>query len=231
MRALILGDIHGEWAYAERLYHELMRERDIDLLIQVGDFGYWPRSTQRTWKRVFDHRALFICGNHENFEDLVNVRKPDLGLGPSYGAWVEMMRHWEYKHRGSYEDGILFIGGASSPDKHNRFPGYDWFPQENISVADEYRIFDTIDRVGAENIHTIISHECPSEFEMQPVLDCHETFDGNRYILEEVRNRVHPERWYFGHYHERLEGVTDEGTHWRCIGTIETGDFVIVDLP
>jgi len=41
---LILGDIHGAWEGANSVYDHAIRTKGVtpDLLIQVGDFGYFP---------------------------------------------------------------------------------------------------------------------------------------------------------------------------------------------
>lgn len=239
MLALIFGDTHGEFALAERVYHVATKEQKPDLLIIAGDTGFWPRFRgARGWTKKFDHPAYFICGNHEDHEALAKLDEPYFGLGeniaynnPNFGSWREMLEVWDYKRRGDYENGVLYIGGARSIDRIHRRRGWDWFPEENLSHADQERVLDTIENVGAENIHTVISHECPASFDVGDLclggrLDF---IDGNMKFLEHVRELVKPERWYFGHYHGTKEGEV-AGTYWRCIDEIPSGDHVWVEL-
>lgn len=238
MIACLLPDIHSKWYDAESTYKDAVSRAaqlgySIDLLIQVGDFGYWPRSVNKTWDREFDHPCYFICGNHEDFESLVHIDEPNLGLDPyhSYsGQWTKMMRQWDYKSRGTIEDGILFIGGARSIDRHWRIEGLDWFPEENISCAQQEYILDQIEEYGAKDIHTVISHDAPTSFVLESILSGPEYHDGNRKFLEEVRRIVEPERWYFGHYHRPISDTT-HGTYWECVGIVDNRDFLLISLP
>lgn len=229
---LVLGDIHGRWARASNTYHKASKEMDnIDLLIQVGDFGYWPKYRE-AWTKRFSHPCWWIDGNHENFDMLNQVDDPDHGFNAFQGSpgWDDMIEQWEYKPRGTIESGILFVGGASSIDKDLRTPGVDWFAAENISSPQQRRILEGIDSYSPERIHTVISHDCPTSFDLTPILNGPEFNDSNRKFLEEVRRIVRPDRWFFGHYHRRLGGET-EGTRWRCVGAVCTGDYASFELP
>lgn len=228
MNALFFGDIHGSFGSADDHYQELMKkhEGEIDILISVGDFGFWPRDvTGYTWEREFDHRCVFVDGNHEDHEILLKLEEPNWGLDPYhssvFSSWRKMMEHWEYKRRGEIENGILFIGGARSIDRQYRLRGVDWFPEENISYADQERVFESIEEYGKENIHTVVSHDCPASFDVSEacVNTGKEIIDGNRKFLEHIRSYVRPNRWRFGHYHKRMSGVY-EGTQWRCLDMI-----------
>jgi hypothetical protein len=243
---LILGDIHGRFQEAERLYNSIRRvysPLEIDLLIQVGDFGFWPQSGDvDPWTLELDHRAVFVDGNHERHDILQSdqFEEPNLGLDPyhSYkaGDWTRCMKDiWEYKSRGSIEDGILYIGGASSIDKHMRTAGQDWFSDEDIQYGQKMRTMENIDEYGPENIHTVISHEAPAGFDLSEA--CHKEEikdDSNRRFLQDVLKKVEPDRWYFGHYHGKLSGSYAE-TSWRCIDMIyrdsDRDDWVITELP
>lgn len=240
MRVLILGDIHGRFSLAQMHYNALKQASpgDIDLLIQVGDFGFWPRlEPDNAWPQYFRHRAVFIDGNHEDHDTLRRLGEPNWGNphGPPPNDWVITMNAWEYKPRGSIEAGILYIGGARSIDRHHRMRGVDWFPEENISYAEQAYVFDQIEAYGPENIHTVVSHDCPASFDVSPacVLTGVELVDGNRKFLEAVRQIVRPDYWFFGHYHKKMEGQV-ENTRWRCIDMIHNAgynDYVLIDLP
>lgn len=234
MKVLIFGDIHGQFNAASSHYDAVMQTYkylDIDLLIQVGDYGFWPRTTSKPWLRTFDHPCVFIDGNHEDHEvlqseDCVELCNPE---------WTKMFEAWEYMPRGAIFNGILFIGGARSIDAMHRIRGVDWFPEENISHSEEKYIFEAIDAYGPENIHTVVSHDCPGSFDVSEACSYTgvEIIDGNRKFLEAVRQYVRPERWYFGHYHKKMEDTVDN-TYWRCVDMIRhngLNDFVYVELP
>ena len=233
---LIFGDIHGKFDAADQHYLSLVQIYGVpDLFIQVGDFGFWPKSEQ-PWTRQFDHPCLFVDGNHENHWVLRTLDNDEWGLdgGPTSG-WEQTMDAWDYMPRGTIQDGILFVGGARSVNTRHAKRGLNWFPEENISHEEQRRIFENIDRYGPENIHTVISHDAPAAFNVSE--GCTQTgqeiIDANRKILDAVRQQVRPKRWYFGHYHHRMEGVY-KGTCWRCIDMIRSGsqnnDYVYLTL-
>lgn len=241
MKVLLLGDIHGRFQLADRFYNAIIEEHgeeNIDLLIQVGDFGFWPRlEVMQAWPRTFGHRAVFVDGNHEDHETLRRLQEPDWGMEePPSKEWLQTMEAWEYMPRGTIENGILYIGGAHSIDYRFRMRGVDWFPEENISYEDQERVFDAIDAYGGpQKIHTVISHDCPASFNVLEACSItgRELVGGNRKFLEAVRSYVRPDYWFFGHYHHRMEGRVDN-TWWRCIDMIQNSgynDYVLIDLP
>jgi hypothetical protein len=228
-RSLLLPDVHSAWGSADDLIdHARRKEGPFDRIIQLGDMGFGFAGV-KPWKTKYEEILWFIDGNHDNHEMLSNRGDPNFGYDPYHvlwpREWQDFLKRWEYKERGAFEDGILFIGGASSIDRIWRTAGKDWWPGENISYEDEERVMDTIEEVGAENIHTVISHDCPAGFSMAKPLRIHngsgakENFDNNRKFLEHVRTVVKPERWYFGHYHFNWSGEID-GCKWQCIDMV-----------
>lgn len=235
---LILGDIHGHWRSANALVRYIQRGRiTYDEIIQVGDMGFWPGFIE-PWSWDPGCRARWVDGNHEHFTRL-HARDQNFGLSPEEFRthtwpvqWSRFLERWEYQPRGTIEDGILFIGGAYSIDRHRRTLGVDWFREEMISREDEETVWDAIDNYGAANIHTVITHDCPKRFK---VLDAVKARNGsiakdidcpNRRFLDAVFDVVQPERWFFGHYHIRWHDYVD-GCYARCISLVEDRDFYV----
>lgn len=225
---VVMGDIHGRFEWAEYGYMRIADNHDIDLLIQVGDFGFWPLRGE-PWTLELNHPAVFVDGNHENHEVLQSEE-----FGELSEEWRECLEIWDYKSRGSIENGILYIGGAASIDRKQRTPGRDWFPEENIQYRDKLQTMENI-REYDGNIHMVISHECPAGFDVSGSAHRRERKDdSNRRFLQEVLKETEPERWFFGHYHESMEGTYGE-TSWRCLDMIRKGkvqqDHVVIELP
>lgn len=242
MKVLILGDFHGKFAAASQHYNNIrkfFKGVSLDLLIQVGDFGFFPRDSN-PWKKDLDHEAFFIDGNHDDHWTLKNLSKPNWGLDPkrvsNLREWENCLNNiWEYKPRGSIDRGVLYIGGARSVNPKLAPFGTEWFPEENISFADQQYIFRAIEDYGPENIHTVITHDCPGSFDVSKACSHSgiEMIDGNRKFLESIKCYVNPQRWYFGHYHLPMSGVKD-GVYWRCVDQIRGkgfDDFVLIDFP
>lgn len=84
-----MGDIHGEYG---RLNQFLNKNRGIDIILQCGDFGYWPRQHGMSWTdmygrlKQFDQYSLknmdtmiFWCdGNHEDFQSLKDLQDNEI---------------------------------------------------------------------------------------------------------------------------------------------------------
>jgi len=173
-RILFVGDLHAN-AYAGVAAIQRAAERDVDLIIQVGDFGFWPdQGTQHegSWARSFVGQIelaireleqpiplLWIPGNHENWRE-ADAAREDEGL-TELGLW-ETTGHISEAHPGVelgiWDKRFLFVGGAVSLDRYYRTPGHSWFPQERIS-----------DELGAEiasrgvgDVDVIVAHDAPA---------------------------------------------------------------------
>lgn len=211
MDILIVGDLHGDWGKL----NQLLTVKKPDIVLQVGDFGWWPQmeiETTNAWSNAWSNKKkwnlngiktkspIYWCdGNHEEFPYLNNLQNNKIH---------KMYDNVFYCSRGStleLPDGriILFAGGADSYDKNLRTPGYDWFPEENITnkQLDKMLSYDKID--------IIISHTCPSEFDIYDGAD----EDKNRFALDEILYKYDPSSWFFGHWHREKSGIYNK-TKW-----------------
>lgn len=232
-KTLIFGDAHANWAKATRTIREAIeKEGPFDQVIQVGDMGFaFPQT--KPWRDTFDiPEKKWIDGNHENFAMLNARDQPYFGQDPyhvlRWKGWKDFLEEWRYMPRGTIEDGVLYIGGAKTPRWASRQQGVNWWPEEDISYEDEEKTLDAIEAYDGD-IHTVISHDCPTSFVMESVVQGEEYHDGNRKFLEHLRKIVKPKRWFFGHYHVKFVGEY-EGCHWRCINRVASLDYVVVNF-
>ena len=210
-KILVVGDIHGSWG---RL-NTLISKKKPDIILQVGDFGWWPSMEINIKKQHACNKwilkgvkpgssKIYWCdGNHEEHPDLIQN-----------GKIHEMYDGVYHASRGSVftlPDGrnVLFVGGADSIDKNFRTPGRDWFGGENISQVE----FETIMSVD-KKIDIVISHTCPMKFDI--VEKTHDSCDTNRLVLDEVLTKYKPNYWYFGHWHTFKTG-SYKNTDWMCL--------------
>lgn len=119
----LLGDSHSSWP----------REwPDADLVISVGDFGFWPDYKGQWLKRRPPYPVWFIDGNHEHFPHLLRARGGSLTEGGVVEVWPGAF----HVPRGHVEklNGLTvgFCGGGDSIDKDYRVEGVDWFPEEEV---------------------------------------------------------------------------------------------------
>lgn len=159
---MFLGDTHGS-KYWTRAALNWAAENAIDHLVQVGDFGFWPRTNngQDFLKEVgkASQKAgvplYFIDGNHEDHLVLDMIRKRDPGTGfISYGkypiTYIDRGTRWEW-------GGVWFgaFGGAYSIDRIHRTlesGRYGWFTNE---TPDESKI------PALGKVDVLVTHDSP----------------------------------------------------------------------
>lgn len=210
MSIIVAGDLHGDWGHM----NDLINKKNPDVILQCGDFGYWPKlevskpvlyGNQKPWKlqgiKCKETQVLWCDGNHE---DHWSLKEND----PNYDNVI-------YCPRGAVRtllDGrtVLFIGGADSIDKDQRTLGIDWFPEEVISYKD---YLEAIKYQGKVDI--VISHTCPREFNMDSQT-YQKITDPSRAALSAILTHFRPDLWYFGHWHENKVGQYNN-TRWESL--------------
>lgn len=201
-KILVVGDIHNEFG---RL-NELISKKKPDLVLQCGDFGYWPN---KPWAaplsniRCQGSKILWACGNHEDHWAIRDRETDELAPDVFY-----MPRGSTYQ----LEDGrtILFMGGADSIDKHRRRLGDTWFPEEVIRPID-------IENLPDIKVDIIISHTCPGEL-LHIMLPLYpgKLPEPSNMALSELWKIYNPELWFFAHWHHYHEGNV-MGTQWYAL--------------
>lgn len=192
LRTLYVGDIHGDYAALRSVVlAALDRMPSIDRVVQVGDFGYWPRHRQDYSSLLLPVPLFFIDGNHEDHH-LLRMRGAELP-GP---VDEDCPAHWI--PRGYVHDGIAYMGGGTSIDRFSRIEGEDWFPTENIG---EDEVARTIQQLVASPVKVIVAHETTSGAFHQIRQLGWSPVDRNRDLLEELFLAARPRAYIHGHYH------------------------------
>lgn len=210
MKILVSGDWHGHSAAAKAAAKKAKRT-NCDLIVQVGDFGFWPHTDPDYVEIVNRHlekqglTMVWIDGNHENFDALYNTdwpRTPD-------GFW-QIAEHVFYAPRGHrWEwDGVRFLalGGGYSIDKMWRLSqgpiGQFWWPQETITQREVYEAIEG----GAADV--MFTHDCPLGIQIgNPMYKTEPESTQNRMAVRAVVDAVKPLRLYHGHFHHRQDAV------------------------
>jgi Icc-related predicted phosphoesterase len=214
---LIVGDIHGDWASL----NALIEQHKPDIILQCGDFGFWPghiwRDPAKKLKPGSTH-IHWIDGNHEDLRELhalVESGKRTLSVD---------MPNVIYQPRGStleLPDGrnVLFAGGAFSVDNAVRLPGRDWFPDHELLTEDDLDNFPDPSQV---QIDVVISHTAPREFNVKGLpyeqwpAWWDRTPDPSERVLNEVLRRYQPKQWFLGHFH-RFQQDEFDGCKWTAL--------------
>jgi predicted phosphodiesterase len=187
MRILITGDIHNEFGKL----NQLISKKRPELVICCGDFGYWPNTkwaVELSTIKPQGSTILWCDGNHENHWALQKRESDEMEPGVIY-----MPRGSTY----TLEDGrvLMFMGGADSIDKDQRYIGVDWFPDEVIKSADLYDLPDI-------KVDIFITHTCPEELVADMLKYNSSKFnDPSPRALSELWKTYKPDLWYFGHWH------------------------------
>lgn len=208
---MVMGDVHGEFGKL----NSLVNKKKPEIILQCGDFGYWPRYVSKRDKkrrvplvpRIHDAKLYFCDGNHEDF--LALRERADDELYPNVF----------YMPRGStliLPDGrvVLFMGGADSHDKAWRLAhehsGGDkiWFPEERITEED-------LRALPNRKVDIILSHAVPNEFVVSGDGQDGVASGPSRTALSVVLHKYKDSKplWFFGHYHSRIVG-TYEGVKY-----------------
>jgi len=197
-----MGDVHCEFG----LLNTFINKKRPAMILQCGDFGFWPNMTAKDHlgvtkekKRVIaDETKIYWCdGNHEDHSTLNALESNEI-----YPNVFHMKRGAML----ALPDGrkVLFVGGAKSTDRDHRTAGYDWFPGEEISLED-------VRGLPEASVDIVISHTCPREFHV--LGDDMRLNDNCRMALSYVLHKYRPGLWYFGHFHYYQTGET-HGCRW-----------------
>jgi predicted phosphodiesterase len=163
INVLYIGDMHGAWHRAIETLNSVVsdckdRGYRIDRIVQVGDFGFWPRLEKMPGMEIdLGIPFYFIDGNHDD-HDILNVMVENNSPFPHH-----KYKGVKYIERCTIMDNVFHLGGAESIDKHMRTYGVDWSPMENIRSSDYYKA---------------VSHDQKCD-----VMVCHETSDAGFNIL------------------------------------------------
>lgn len=234
------GDWHGNLDYARRVI-EYTQIRDVEGIIQLGDFGVWPGRCGATYLDGLEQMLrkagmwlLFIDGNHEDFTQLHSLPVDELGTRPVRERLWHVPRgmRWTW-HQKSW----LALGGATSLDRKYRREGRDWWPEEAITAQQAQQVIDA----GPAN--AMITHDCPAGVDI-PDLPPDTTWDPHALVLANAHRRqlatvleaVQPEHLWHGHFHVRYSIDTLFGGKACRVegldadGTALTENLMLVDL-
>ena len=216
MRVLLVGDTHANTTWLTRTVIPIALRENADLLLQLGDFGWWPGNDAGDAFIEAARRSpvplWWIDGNHEHHDDLAGRRQAagldrvePLALGGNLthlprGACLDL-------------DGVraLVCGGAHSIDRQLRNPGQSWFEAERITDA------DIAECAGCGHADILFSHDAPAGWEIPGLIpdellpprllaELPECWS-HRGVLAEVFAGTMPSLVVHGHYHSAY-GIT-----------------------
>lgn len=216
-KIIVIGDSHGEWVEVNKI----IDIQKPDILISVGDFGYFPniKEYDLSLLNTKNTKIIFCDGNHEDHHALKKLNYNNL-------PFVQVYENIIWQTRGSLIkiDGLTFcfFGGAESSDKHSRYAGDTWFPEESISQRDILNFYEFMNE-DYNDIDVMITHVPPVQFEINY------REDSSRKALQSIYKLLTPKIWIFGHYHRYMTGTHDK-TYWIGLSKVPGPDINFIDI-
>lgn len=208
VKVMVSGDWHGNTAFALASI-TYAAEQGCDVLIQVGDFGFWPYSYGKMYldrvqgaARRSGIRLYWLDGNHEDHSrkaEFNDANRPNV---------VHLARGFRWTWWGKR---FMAVGGAVSPDKRDRIQGRSWWPEEELTEAElVYACRD-----DKTSVDVIFAHDCPLGVDIPTIGPCNEERPGpppfpldvlahcdfHRGKMKVIWEQLQPELWVHGHYH------------------------------
>ena len=205
---IFIGDAHGKFSQ----YKAIIKEHKDT--IQVGDMGIgfrrWPHgeySQNPPYDEMVKANAQFIRGNHDN-----------PAVCRKHSQWIKD----GYVREDKWFGDMMFIGGAYSIDKAFRDEGFNWWPDEELSVDELVPI--TIRYMNTKPA-CMVTHDCPKS--IYPMLHSHHFVDLPQRTPQALQAmwEVHkPKLWVFGHHHKSFDMIVD-GTRFVCLAELEVKEL------
>ncbi len=202
----ITGDTHIPIDVGKLSSKRFPKQKEMtntDFLIICGDFGgVWCGDNEELyWRKWLDNKnftTLFIDGNHENYDMLEEYPEIDFLGGKAHkisDKIYHLMRGQIYNIDGKK---IFTFGGASSHDKDSRKEGKSWWSRE---LPSENEINIAIKNLTKANwkVDIVITHCAPSS--IQRLINTSYAENILTDFLDNVKEKLVFEKWYFGHYH------------------------------
>ena len=205
MATFLKGDIHGNLFEIIDFINRFNLGKNDNIII-LGDCGIaWRKDKKdldqniKLWNECGNGVKLyFIDGNHENF-NILNSLPIENNMGKIADNIYHLRRGQVYEFENKK---ILVCGGADSIDKYRRIENFTWWKEETISQ-------ETIDDIPAGHYDYVLTHCCPrSIFEKNRIylstlqfLDENKINHSSEDMLEQLKNKITFDHWFFGHYH------------------------------
>ena len=205
MATFLKGDIHGNLFEIIDFINRFNLGKNDNIII-LGDCGIaWRKDKKdlakniKLWNKCGNEVKLyFIDGNHENF-NILNSLPIENNMGKIADNIYHLRRGQVYEFENKK---ILVCGGADSIDKYRRIENFTWWKEEAISQ-------ETINDIPAGHYDYVLTHCCPrSVFEKNRIylstlqfLDENKINHSSEDMLEQLKNKITFDHWFFGHYH------------------------------
>ena len=188
------GDWHGDAQWAVGVI-QLIADRGLDTLYQLGDFGLFPGPSGRKYLDTLGEainninidrvakaqetgfpfvlfRLIVIPGNHDDY-NRIDLMKPDVD------GWLKLSKsiydNIYFAPRGHtwVDSGCRFgaLGGAGSVDRNIRVINKSWWAKEEITKEDCRALIAGVESQGWNRLDFLLTHEAPAGPRLQSMFD------------------------------------------------------------
>jgi DNA repair exonuclease SbcCD nuclease subunit len=219
MSIYITGDLHGNIDISKLNNKNFPIQKELtkdDYVIICGDFGLvWNNSKEeiywQKWLSKKNFTTLFVDGNHENFDKLNEYPIETWNGGKIHRishSIIHLMRGQIFNINGKT---FFTFGGASSVDKERRSEYISWWKEEIPNNKEYEEGLCNLEKYN-DKIDYVLTHTCSTNtlstigrlwgFNPKPK-------DSVNKYLDLIEDKVIYKHWYFGHFHENCENISD----------------------
>lgn len=202
----VAGDWHGNTRWAVQAVHDMaaLLPDAGKIILHLGDFGIWPGTAGQDYLQAVDGALLqagaelwFTPGNHDDYDQIDSWQGEQV-------AGTQRIRCLPRGHRWTWHGRTwLSVGGAVSVDKLNRVAGHEWWPQEEITPAQEAAV------IAAGPADVLLCHDAPADAPLvlvRPVprdwVPMLPAANAHRMVLQRICEGTRPSWVFHGHYHQ-----------------------------
>ncbi len=204
MKLSLVGDAHSDTAWMLNVI-EVASAASCDAIMQLGDFGVWPGVTGVKFLRKVNSALVkhgldlfFLDGNHDDFPQIYKHKLyTSAGFRPMRSNILHVPRGlvWQWDNTK-----YMGLGGAVSIDRQWRTPGQTWWPEEQISPAEEAYATEQ----AQQPIDVLFTHDSPVNVPMAGLKTDIESYM-HRLRVTDIAKLVDPQWWFHGHMHSYMK--------------------------
>ena len=229
MRAIVIGDLHGDYT----VFDALNAERG-DIVIILGDTGFIFNGDEQEMRQIRTlsekpYLIAFLDGNHDNLP-LIERFPAETWMGGMVHRLTPGLIHLIRGNVYTINNQRFFVfGGGASADKARRREGHDYWRKELPSPEEYDTAWENLIRYDL-CVDYILCHTAPTDavYTLRGSLKHPDEEPLNNFLLK-VRRSVDYKHFLFGHFHRDIELPYRQTAVFRHPAAIDLGpsDFVL----
>ena len=223
MRAIVIGDLHGDYT----AFDALNAERG-DIVIILGDAGFLFIGDEQEMRQIRTlsekpYLIVFLDGNHDNLP-LIERFPTETWMGGTVHRLSPGLIHLIRGNVYTINNQRFFVfGGGVSADKARRREGHDYWRKELPSPEEYDTAWENLIRYDL-CVDYILCHTAPTDavYTLRGSLKHPDEEPLNNFLLK-VRRSVDYKQLLFGHFHRDIELPYRQTAVFRHPAVIDLG--------